>query len=156
MACLQNSSMGVCIFAAFSTLDEFSSLFTRLNIAHDSYTFHETFIVPLHSFWNSISSVSVHTDHWKEWPVFLLLCSTEERESCRFEMVWERVRQSVCRIVCCPSARISIFWEADSSCPTIPKSVNASSHFLFSWSFSFEIWNRVIIVNKNNKKVYLK
>ncbi len=34
----------VCIFATFSTLDEFSSLFTRLNIAHDSYTFHETFI----------------------------------------------------------------------------------------------------------------
>ncbi len=108
MACPQNSSMGVCIFATFSTLDEFSSLFTRLNIAHDSYTFHETFIVSLHSFWNSVSSVSVHTDHWKEWPVFLLLCSTEERESCRFEMVWERVRQSVCRIVCCPSARISI------------------------------------------------
>lgn len=79
-----------------------------LNIAHKFCTFYETFIVLLHSFWNWITSVSIHCNHWKEWPTFLLLCSTEQRKSYRFEIAWEQVRQSVCFIVCWPSARITI------------------------------------------------
>ncbi len=128
-----------------------------LNIAHDSYTFHETFIVPLHSFLNSIAPVSVHTDHWKEWPAFLLLCSSEERESYRFEMAWEWVQQSVCLIVCWPSARISnqlfrgwfIVSHYSKVCKhffTFPFSCSLSPIGYYS---SVEIWNRVIIVNKN-------